>query len=141
MREIPQVEERSLGLRRTVHFDFIETLTRVQEALREQGFGVLTTIDVSGTLKAKLGEEMAPYTILGTCHPQLAYRALEVSPEVGLLLPCNVVVRETSAGVIVEAVDPNVMLAIIGEPALKEIAVEAREYLVKALNRLPTPSH
>ena len=130
-------EERAFSLRRHVPYDMIEAQTRVREALREQGFDILTTIDISATLQAKLGETMEPFVILGACNPPLAHRALEANREIGLLLPCNVVVRETADGVVVEAMDPEAMLNIIDEPELKAIAAEARAGLAKALSRLP----
>ena len=131
------VEEGAFSLRRRVPYDMVEAQTRTREALREQGFGVLTTIDVTATLQAKIGETMEPYVILGACNPPLAHRALEANREIGLMLPCNVVVRETADGVVVEAMDPEAMLNIIDEPELKAVAAEARAGLAKALARLP----
>ncbi len=115
---------------------FEEVLTAVQNALKEQGFGVLTTIDVKATLKEKLGLDMERYVILGACNPPLAHRALETEREVGLLLPCNVVVREVNGKTRVEIVDPKAMLGIVGNPALDELANEARSRLERALQTL-----
>jgi len=115
---------------------FEEVLTAVQNALKEQGFGVLTTIDVKATLKEKLGLDMERYVILGACNPPLAHRALETEREVGLLLPCNVVVREVDGKTRVEIADPKAMLGIVGNPALDELANEARSRLERALQTL-----
>ncbi|MCS7256012.1 MAG: DUF302 domain-containing protein [Thermomicrobium sp.] len=115
---------------------FEEVLTAVQNALKEQGFGVLTTIDVKATLKEKLGLDMERYVILGACNPPLAHRALETEREVGLLLPCNVVVREVNGKTRVEIADPKAMLGIVGNPALDELANEARSRLERALQTL-----
>lgn len=115
---------------------FEEVLTAVQNALKEQGFGVLTTIDVKATLKEKLGLDMERYVILGACNPPLAHRALETEREVGLLLPCNVVVREVNGKTRVEIADPKAMLGIVGNPALDELANEARSCLEHALQTL-----
>lgn len=115
-----------------------EVLAAVQEALKAEGFGVLTTIDVKETLRQKLGLEMERYVILGACNPPLAHRALETEREVGLLLPCNVVVREVNGKTRVEIADPKAMLGIVGNPALDELAQEARTRLERALRALET---
>lgn len=115
---------------------FDEVLTKVQEVLKTEGFGVLTTIDVKETLRQKLGLDMERYVILGTCNPPFAHRALETEREVGLLLPCNVVVREVDGKTRVEIADPKAMLGIVGNPALDELAAEARTRLQRALQTL-----
>ncbi len=115
---------------------FAEVVRRVKEALAAEGFGTLTEIDVQATLKAKIGKEVAPFVILGACNPDLASRALEAEPQIGVLLPCNVVVREVAEGVRVEAMDPGVMAALVGSHAIRPIADEARELISNALNRL-----
>jgi uncharacterized protein (DUF302 family) len=108
---------------------------RVETALRDEGFGVLTEIDVAATLKAKLGHERTPYLILGACNPQLAQRALEVDPSIGALLPCNVVLRESeNSGTIVEILDPAAALGIAGSPGVAPIAAEAAERLRRVLD-------
>jgi len=117
---------------------FEETLAAVQDALKQEGFGILTSIDVKETLKQKLGLDMERYVILGACNPPLAHRALETEREVGLLLPCNVVVREVDGKTRVEIADPRAMLGIVGNPALDDLAREARTRLERALRALET---
>jgi uncharacterized protein (DUF302 family) len=115
---------------------FAETVERVRTALKDEGFGVLTEIDVRATLREKLGEEMEDYLILGACNPPLAHRALEVDRRIGLLLPCNVVVRADGADTVVEALDPQVMVGVSGQPALEPVAEEATRRLAAALEEL-----
>ena len=109
-----------------LHADFASALARVTEALKAEGFGVLTEIDVEETLKKKLGVDFRPYKILGACNPPLAYRALSAAPEVGLLLPCNVVVAQVEEGVIdLSLVDPLAMLGVVAYADLNPVAEEA----------------
>lgn len=111
----------------------------VEAALRAEGFGVLTEIDVQATMKAKLGVERAPYVILGACNPTLAHRAIEADPSVGVLLPCNVVLREDGPETIVEAMDPGAALGIVDSPGIQPVADEAAARLgrvIAALGRL-----
>jgi uncharacterized protein (DUF302 family) len=115
---------------------FSEAVARVRAALAGQGFGVLTEIDVTATLKAKLGEQIEDYVILGACNPPLAHRALAADRSIGLLLPCNVVVRATPAGTVVEALDPQIMATLTGRPELKPVADEAARRLAAALASL-----
>ncbi|XUL87884.1 DUF302 domain-containing protein [Streptomyces galilaeus] len=126
---------------RTVHVrtDFATTVAAVREALAEQGFGILTEIDVAATLKAKLGQDMEDYLILGACNPPLAHRALEIDRTIGLLLPCNVVVRGNGEGTIVQALDPDTMTAFTGLEALRPVAEEAGRRLDAALDVLGRP--
>ncbi len=116
---------------------FAEAAAQVRAALKEQGFGVLTEIDVQATLREKLGEEMGEYLILGACNPPLAHRALAADRSIGLLLPCNVVIRTDAGQTIVEALDPQTMVSVTGEAALKPIAEEAASRLRAALRTLP----
>ena len=113
-----------------------QTVARVREVLAEQGFGVLTEIDVRATMKAKLGEDMEDYIILGACNPQLAHQALQVDRSVGLLLPCNVVVRRADDATVVEVLDPEVMVAVPELEELRPVADEAGRRLSAALSAL-----
>ncbi|MCZ2108440.1 MAG: DUF302 domain-containing protein [Dehalococcoidia bacterium] len=124
-------------MRRQVSAPYAQAVDQVRAALKDQGFGVLTEIDVKATLKAKLDADMAPYIILGACNPPLAHRAISTEPEVGMLLPCNVVVREENGTVYVEAMDPEAAMGIVQNPAVHEVAMEAKERLSKALAALP----
>lgn len=113
-----------------------EGIDRVTTALKEEGFGVLTQIDVKETLNKKLGAEFRRYKILGACNPPLAHRALQAELEIGLLLPCNVIVYETDAGCTIGIVDPISMLGVVDSPALKPVAEEARERLKRVADEL-----
>lgn len=127
----------------SVRYTFAATLSqpieavraRVESALRDEGFGVLTEIDVAATLKAKLGLDHSPYLILGACNPGLANRALEIDPSIGALLPCNVVLRQSDEGpgTIVEVMDPVAALGIANSDAIAPIAAEAAERLRRVL--------
>jgi uncharacterized protein (DUF302 family) len=120
---------------------FAEASERVRAALQEQGFGVLTEIDVRATLRNKLGEEIEEYVILGACNPQLAYQALGVDRQIGLLLPCNVVVRADGAETVVEMLDPQVMVTLTGRDELAPVADEAAQRLRAALDALANPGN
>jgi uncharacterized protein (DUF302 family) len=120
----------------TTSLSFTDAVARVRETLGEEGFGVLTEIDVQATLREKLGEEVAPYLILGACSPPYAHRALELEAELGTLLPCNVVVYEHDGATRVSAVDPAAMLSIVGNPALEPVAAEIREKLERAVAKV-----
>ena len=119
----------------TVQRPYEETVEAVREALGEQGFGVLTEIDIKATLKKKLDVDVAPQIILGACRPPLAHQALQADPSIGALLPCNVVVRsQDESTTIVEAVDPEKMLDMSEQgAALNDVACDAKERLQKAL--------
>jgi uncharacterized protein (DUF302 family) len=119
---------------------FAETAARVRDALRAQGFGVLTEIDVQATLRGKLGEEIEQYLILGACNPPLAHRALTADRRIGLLLPCNVVIRAEAGQTVVEALDPQVMVAVTGQQSLRPVADEAGARLRAALDSLQESS-
>jgi uncharacterized protein (DUF302 family) len=133
-------ESRTTGyaLKREVDLSYEVADRRIREELAAQGFGILTEIDVRETLKRKLDVDMPPYEILGACNPSLAHRALQAEPDIGLLLPCNVVVRrDTAAGVtVVEAMDPVPMIDMTGNEALWDVAKEARSRLETALDRV-----
>ena len=115
---------------------FADAVARVRDALQGQGFGVLTEIDVQATLHGKLGQDMEDYLILGACNPSLAHQALAIDPSIGLLLPCNVVVRTDAGQTIIEALDPQTMVTVTGQPSLKPVADEAASRLKTALDSL-----
>ena len=108
---------------------FAQAVARIREALKAQGFGVLTEIDMQATLRDRLGEEMEEYLILGACNPPLAHRALSADRRIGLLLPCNVVIRTEAGQTVIEALDPQAMVAVTGEPSLQPVADEAASRL------------
>jgi uncharacterized protein (DUF302 family) len=116
---------------------FEQALERVTVELAKEGFGVLTEIDVAATLKKKLGKDMRPYKILGACNPQFAHRALEAEPQIGALLPCNVVVREDPSGkTIVEIMDPQAVMQLVDRAEVGQIAAEVRTRLERVLAAL-----
>ena len=122
---------------KTVECGFEQALERVTQELAKEGFGVLTEIDVAATLKKKLGKDMPPYKILGACNPQFAHRAIEAEPQIGALLPCNVVVRTGKAGkTIVEIMDPRAVLQLVDRPEIAEIAAQVRARLERVLASL-----
>ncbi len=118
---------------------FDEAVEAVKHALAAEGFGTLTEINMQQTLKAKIDKDIAPYVIIGACNPTLASRALELEPQIGVLLPCNVVVRQDGDRVLVEALDPNLMATITENEAMVPIAAQARELINNALARLTAP--
>jgi uncharacterized protein (DUF302 family) len=123
----------------TTSLDFHEAAARVRATLKDEGFGVLTEIDVQATLKDKLGEDIPPYLILGACNPPYAHRALQLEPELGTLLPCNVAVYEQQNGTTrVSGVDPVAMLGTVGRTDLEPIADEIQEKLERALQKVWT---
>jgi len=114
-----------------------EVEQKVVEALKQEGFGVLTKIDVQATLKAKLGLDKRPYVILGACNPAYANQAIDTDPEIGLLLPCNVVVRENAdASITVSFMDPAAVLALVNNDAITNVAGEVRERLLRVKEAL-----
>jgi uncharacterized protein (DUF302 family) len=123
----------SYGTSITTDLPFADAVARVRDALKGQGFGVLTEIDVTATLRDKQGEQIEDYVILGACNPPFAHQALEIDRSIGLLLPCNVVVRAAGDGTVVEALDPQVMVTLTGRPELKPIADQVARRLTDAL--------
>lgn len=122
-----------------VSLSYEEAVPKVKEAFKEQGFGTLTEIDVRATLKEKIDRDIEPYVILGTCNPNLASRALDVERDIGLLLPCNVVVTEREGKTLVQALDPQVMVSVPERDELKPIADEAAARIERALESLQHP--
>ncbi len=119
-----------------VDVPYEQAIQQVTAALKEEGFGVLTTIDVRTTMKQKLDVEFEPYTILGACNPQLAHRALQAEHQIGLLLPCNVVVHAHGERTRVDIADPIAMLGMVRNAQVEEVAQEAAHRLHRALDRL-----
>ena len=125
-----------LSLTTTLAKGMSDALAAAKTALAAEGFGVLTKVDVQATLKAKLGVDYEPYTILGVCNPRLAHRALSARKNIGLFLPCNVIVYGADGAVTVEAMKPTVAMGMIEDPALLAVAREAEEKLTRALASL-----
>jgi uncharacterized protein (DUF302 family) len=130
------VKKRDISMAIDLPVDLAMAEHRVRELLSSEGFGVLTEIDVQETLRTKLEVDMPGYRILGACNPALAHRAIVAAPDAGLLLPCNVVLRETPSGTRVEVADPVSMLQLIDNPVLREVAEAARERLSRVVSAL-----
>lgn len=125
------------GFSTTLSASYNESIALIKETLQKEGFGILTEIDVKATLKKKLDVDFKPYIILGACNPNLAYQGLQAEPELGLLLPCNVIVYDNGDGTsTVSIVDPIQMLGVVANPALQPIAEEANSRLRRALGNL-----
>ena len=121
---------------KTVGLGFDDAVSRVTQELAKEGFGVLTEIDVAATLKKKLGLDMPPYRILGACNPQFAHKAIELEPQIGALLPCNVVVREEKGRTRIDVMDPRAVLQLVERPEIEGIATEVRQRLERVLASL-----
>lgn len=127
----------SFGFGKTVEYDFDDAIDRVTTALQSEGFGVLSDIDVAAKMKEKLDEDMARYRILGACNPALAYQAISAVDNIGLLLPCNVVVREDTAGTVhVDFMDPVSVLSLVNHPDVEPLANQVKEKLERACDAL-----
>ncbi len=134
-----ETTQTALGTTIRLRSDFDSAVARVTQALKAEGYGVLTEIDVKATFKSKIGVDFRPYKILGACNPTLAHRALVASPEVGLLLPCNVTVSQVDENVIeVALVNPLVMLGVVPNPDLQPVATEAQARLERVAAALST---
>jgi uncharacterized protein (DUF302 family) len=130
------MKKTTYGFGISLKLTYDEAVGRVKDALKTEGFGVLTEIDVRKTMREKLGIEMAPYVILGACNPPLAHRALEQELDIGLLLPCNVVVRAEGSGSHVDIADPQAMLGIVGNEQIGPVAEEAKQRLQRVIAAL-----
>ena len=130
------METTNYGFSKIVALPFAEAVTAVKAALAKEGFGQLTEIDVQAKLKEKLGTDMEPYLILGMCNPKLAHQALQIETEIGLLLPCNVIVYEKEGSVHVAAQKPSLMSQVVQKEALKAVADEAEKGLLAALDAI-----
>ncbi len=124
------------GISRTIDRPFDEVSSDVRTALTEHGFGIVSEIDMQATLRNKIGVEIDPQIILGACNPGYAHRSLQIEPSIGLLLPCNVVIRKTEAGTVVEMINPEMLVQITDNPEMKQIADEVTENLAAALASL-----
>jgi uncharacterized protein (DUF302 family) len=130
------MSDKSYGLRTELSIPYDQAVDKVTVALKSEGFGILTEIDVKSTLRKKLDADFRRYVILGACNPPLAYRALQAELDVGLLLPCNVIVYEEGEGAVVSIIDPLTMVGVSDNPALGEVAQEARVKLQRVVDKL-----
>lgn len=127
----------SFGLTTTRSMPHAQAVERIRATLADNGFGVLTTIDLAGTMQKKLGKTMPPYVILGACHPQSAWNAIQAEPSIGLLLPCNVVITQNTDGdSVISAVDPAAMFQVVDKPGMEELIIDVRSRLQAALDAL-----
>ena len=127
----------SYNISRKLAGEFDAVIARVKEALKAEGFGVLTEIDVEGTLKSKIGKDFRPYRILGACNPNLAYQALTQEAHIGVMLPCNVIVQRHDDGEIeVSSIDPATAMQTVGNPRLSAVAGQVRDALTRVIERV-----
>ncbi len=125
------------GFGTTVDMTFDNAITHITQALQTEGFGILSDIDVAAAMKKKLNLDMPPYRILGACNPPLAHRALDADPSIGLLLPCNVVVRQDASGVVhIEFMDPDAVLTLVDRPEITTLATEVKQRLQHVMQAL-----
>lgn len=124
------------GMSLTLERPFDDVLAGVRDALAGQGFGVVSEFDMQATLRAKIGVEIDRQLILGACNPALAHRSLQVDPSIGLLLPCNVVIRSTETGTVVEMINPQILVAVTENPEMQQIATEVTERLEAAMETM-----
>jgi uncharacterized protein (DUF302 family) len=133
---VKELTEHDVGIGKTVSGKFEDVIVRTEAALKNEGFGVLTRIDVKATMKEKLDVDVAPYLILGACNPPIAHKALAIEPRIGLLLPCNVVVRQEGSAVRVDAIEPYAMTAMFPDKDLAEVAADASDRLHRAIDAI-----
>lgn len=127
----------NFGFGKTLDLSFDEAIERVTQELAKEGFGILTEIDVQATLKAKLDKDMRPYRILGACNPSLAHQAIEAEPEMGLLLPCNALVREDELGKVhVSFMDPVAVLGLVDDDRVDPLSIQVKQKLLKVSRAL-----
>lgn len=127
----------SYYIAKTIPLEFEAAIARTEEALKEEGFGIISRIDIQNALQTKIGADFRPYTILGACNPKLAHEALQLEDKVGTMLPCNVVVQQKASGETeIAAVDPVASMAAIDNPALQQAAQNVREKLERAISSL-----
>ncbi len=127
----------NFGFGKTVELSFDDAIETVTTELQKEGFGVLSDIDVAAKMKAKLGKDMPPYRILGACNPALAYQAIQAVEDIGLLLPCNVLVREDAAGAVhIDFMDPKSVLSLVNDPGVVPLADEVKTKLQRVLAAL-----
>lgn len=124
------------GIKKHVHHSFVDAVELAKTALSKEGFGVLTEIDVKATLKSKIDVDWSNYTILGACNPSLAFKALQAEKEIGLLLPCNLIIYEEEGNVFVSAIRPTVAMEMVKNPAVADIAKQVEEKLLAVINSL-----
>lgn len=129
------MEQKRYGFGKRVALEYEQAVERIRQALQQEGFGVLTEIDVRKVMREKRGVEFRPYVILGACNPQFAHQALEAELDLGLLLPCNVVVYADEGGSVIEAMDPELLVQVVGNPALEPIAKEVKQRLQHAIEQ------